>query len=285
MPRELPPVRHPSRWARSRSTRRAGVLGAVAAVAVALLAGCAGDDDAQVRAEPIESIIEGDIEIAPDPSGTTATLRVDTTVPVACAVIYGPDDTFGSVAVDGDMQGGAHEDHSPLLSGLQPDTEYRYVLQGSDAAGTFYRSEVMTFRTPPADPSTTAANLAAGGTVTGASSSSSPAFAPELAIDGDLATEWSTDGDGDDAWIELDLGEPREIAAVAYRTRQMSDGTAIVETFTVTIDGGEPLGPFPAGTAPVELAEPVTGRTVRFDADRTTGGNTGAVELQLFAPS
>lgn len=234
------------------------------------------------RAEPIESILESDIEVVTDPSGTAATLRVDTSVPVACAVIYGPDESFGAVAVDDDMRGGAHADHSPLLSGLRPDTEYRYVLQGSDPAGTFYRSDVMTFRTPPAAASATGSNFALDATVSAASSSFSAQFAPVQAIDGDLATEWSTDGDGEDAWIEIDLGQAREIAAVAYRTREMSDGTAIVETFTMTVDDGETLGPFSAGPTPIPLRQPISGRRLRFDAERTTGGNTGAVEIEVF---
>ncbi len=49
--------------------------------------------------------------MVPDPSGTAAILAVDT-----------------------DMQGGAHNDHGPLLTGLTPDTEYKYILRGSDAA-------------------------------------------------------------------------------------------------------------------------------------------------------
>jgi hypothetical protein len=62
----------------------------------------------------------------------------------------------------------------------------------------------------------------------------------------------------------------------------MTDGSAITETFTVTIDGTT-LGPFPAGPDPVVLDEPTTGRLLRFDADRTTGGNTGATEIEIYS--
>jgi hypothetical protein len=256
----------------------------VIAATIVVLAGCSSSDNSSNAVEPIEPILASDIEIVADPSGTNATFEVDTTIPVACAVVYGIDDSFGSIAVDNDMQGGAHQVHGPLLTGLAPDTEYQYLLQGFDAAGTIYRSDTMTFRTPPATESSLGTNIATAATVVGASSSFSDSFAPGLAIDGDLASEWSTAGDGDDAWIEIDLGTERVINGIAFRTREMTDGTAITETFIVTVDGS-PLGPFSAGSTPVELDEPVTGRVLRFDAERTTGGNTGATEIEIYATS
>ncbi|MDH3756033.1 MAG: discoidin domain-containing protein, partial [Acidimicrobiia bacterium] len=188
-----------------------------------LLAACASDSNDSASVESIDPILASDIDINVDPSGTTATLAVDTSIPVACAVIYGTDDTYGFIAVDNDMQGGAHHDHSPLLTALQPDTEYQYILQGSDAAGTIYRSEPLTFRTPPAIDNAFGTNIAPTGTITAVSSEFSDGFAATNAIDGDLGTEWSTAGDGDDASIEIDLGEVHEIAAVAFRTREMTD--------------------------------------------------------------
>jgi hypothetical protein len=256
---------------------------AASSIAVALIAaGCSGGDDNSTTIEPIEPILASAIEIDVDPSGTTASFSVATSIPVACAVVYGTDAAFGSIAVDNDMQGGAHVDHGPLLTGLAPDTEYQYVLQGSDASGTIYRSEVLTFRTPLAVDTGLGPNLASAGTVTAASSEFSGAFAAANAIDGDLGTEWSTDGDGDDAWIEIDLGGTKEIAAIAFRTRQMTDGTAITNNFTATIDD-QVFGPFAAGPEPVVLDDVTPGRIVRIDADDTTGGNTGATEIEIFS--
>ena len=55
-------------------------------------------------------------------------------------------------------------------------------------------------------------------------------------------------GDGDDAWITIDLGEPVDVVGIGYRSREMTDGTSIVDSFTVTVDGEQTLGPFSAGT-------------------------------------
>jgi len=254
----------------------------ISAAALAFIAaGCASGGPTNVEVLPIEPILSSEIVITPDASATTANLVVDTNIPVSCAVIYGTDDSFGQIAVDSDMQGGAHEDHGPLLTGLIPDTDYVYVLQGSDANGNIYRSETLSFRTPPATESALGTNIAPTGTAT-ASSEFSDGFAAQAAIDGNPGTEWSTAGDGDDAWIEVELPEEQAIASVAFRTRQMNDGTAITETFTVTIDGTV-LGPFPAGDAEAVFETAVTGSVLRFDAEQTTGGNTGATEIEIYA--
>lgn len=258
--------------------RRITIIAIMAAVAL-LLAACSTNDEAS-PIEPIEPILASAIELTFDPSGTTAALTVDTTIPVACAVIYGTDDTYGAIAVDNDMQGGAHHDHGPLLAGLAPDTEYQYILQGSDAAGTIYRSDTLTFRTPPATDTGLGTNIAPTGTITAVSSEFSDAFAATNAIDGNPATEWSTTGDGDNAYIEIDLGQTHEITAVALHTRQMTDGTAITNTYTVTIDD-QTLGPY-TSDEPALLDTPVTGQVVRIEADQTTGGNTGATEIEIY---
>jgi hypothetical protein len=256
----------------------------IAMVLAGFAVGCSSSDDSDRTARPIDQILDGPIVVVPDTTGTRATVEVTTSIPLACAVVYGLDGAFGSVAVDDDMAGGAHEDHSPLLAGLIPDTEYTYVLQGSAATGAFYRSEVLTFRTPVAAPAATAGrNVAPAGTVLGASSSFSERFDATLAIDGDTATEWSSDGDGDDAWIEIELDAITAVDGFALRSREMSDGTAIIETYTVTVDGGTALGPFSANDEDSAVDPPVSGKVFRFEAGSTTGGNTGATEIEILA--
>lgn len=252
---------------------------------VAVLAACGGGEQGDATADvlPIEDILATDLVVEPDPSGTVARARVETAIPVACAVVYGVTDSFGSIATDDDMAGGAHTVHSPLLSGLEPDTRYVYQLQGSDAEGNLYRSEVLEFRTPAAEVADVPGeNVAPQGTIAAVSSEFSDGFAAANAIDGDLATAWSSAGDGDDASITVDLGSEQRVTGVRLRSREMTDGTAITETYSVTLSDGSALGPFPADGSVAEVDAGTD--TVRFDAEQTTGGNTGAVEVEVFSP-
>jgi hypothetical protein len=250
------------------------ISGAFAVAIMLALGVMAQAGAAEVR--DFEEIAATPVVITPDPSGRAATLEVETTIDVACSVVYGTDETFGLIAVDSDMGGGAHADHQPLMGGLEPGTTYRYRVQGTAPDGTIYVSEVMTFSTPAA--AAGPPNLALEASVTGVSSEWSDAFAADNAIDGDPSTEWSSQGDGDDAWIEIDLGGERRIAEVVFRTRAMGDGSATTQTYRVTADG-EDLGTFPADETSSLEAE---ARTLRFDVETSTGGNTGAVEILVL---
>jgi hypothetical protein len=228
--------------------------------------------------KPFSKIQASPVAVTPDPSGRSAVLEVDTTIDVACSVIYGEDASFGLIAVDNDMDGGAHADHHPVMGGLTPDTEYQYRLQGTAPDGSIYVSEVMAFRTP-LEPVGGPLNLALDAVVTGVSSEYSDAFAAANAFDGDATTEWSSGGDGDDAWVEIDLGAPQAISEVIFRTRSMGDGTATTTTFTLTADGAA-FGPFPVDEE-IDLSD-VSAQVLRFEVATSTGGNTGAIEIRVM---
>ncbi|WP_346621782.1 discoidin domain-containing protein [Blastococcus montanus] len=258
----------------------------LAPVAVVLLAGCAAPAVPSAAGPEVRAAEQVFVEapvVVPDPSGTTATLQVSTSIDMACAVVFGRDESLGEgIATDADMGGGAHADHRATMRGLEPGTEYFYRVQGSGADGSLYRSELMSFRTLPAEAGAGAgANVAPGAEVVDVSSEFSDAFAAANAVDGDLGTEWSSRGDGDDASITVDLGRDVRVGGVALRSRSMSDGSSVVETFTVTVDGGQTYGPFEAGAAAVVNELDVTGRVLRIDAVSTTGGNTGAAEIEV----
>ncbi len=242
-------------------------------------------DSSEVR--DIAEIIVGDVDIDFDPTGNSAVFRLQTSIDVACAVAYGPTAALGSLATDADMAGGGHADHGPVLLGLTPGAEYMYRLQGVGPSGELYQGELMTFTVPVVAASDAASppsgtNIAVGATVVEVSSQFSDAFRGENAVDGDRSTEWSSRGDGDDAFIVVDLGSPESVIGVGFRTRQMSDGSAITNSFTITVDGGETFGPFTAGPGLAHAAVEFTGRVVRFDVETSTGGNTGAVEVEVY---
>ena len=258
----------------------AGLVGVIVLVAAACSDGTSDESDVVL---PFEDIAVGEVEIVTDPSGTAATLRVDTSIDAVCAVAFGPTEALGGLATDTDMQGGGHAQHSPLMRGLEPETTYLYRLQGVGEDGNLYRSDLMSFTTPAAgEAADPGPNAAVGASVVDVSSEFSAAFAASNAVDGDGATEWSSAGDGDDAYVVIDLGTEIEIVGVGFRTRTMSDGSSTAETFSVTVDG-ETFGPFPAGVGLATAEVRTAGQTVRFDVETSTGGNTGAVEVEVYA--
>lgn len=214
-----------------------------------------------------------------------------TTEPMICAIVWGEDDSFGRFNNSLSMNGTGIEQHDVVLPDVEAGVEYRYVVQGTTADGTLYRSDVGSFRIDPATTATLTVdrgeNLALDATVVEVSSEFSADFAGSFAFDGDTSTEWSTSGDGDDGFIIVDLGFDRQLGGVEFVTRSMADGTARTETFTVTVVDGDMLGPFRAAT----VAQPhpadidAAGRRVRFDIDASTGGNVGAVEIRVYGPT
>ena len=241
---------------------------------------------------PLDEIVDTDLEVTSFADDGSARLPLTTSVPVACSVIYGPTEAFGSLSVDQDMAGGAHSEHSPLLVGLQPETTYYYRVQGVDAEGTVYLSDLMTFTTPAFETGGDTDNLASperGATITGASSSFGNAAADERwgvhgAVDGNPNTEWSSAGDGDEAWIEVQLAQPAQIDQIMFESRSMSDGTGITHAFTITTGGGETYGPYDVPDAQSEYTFDVdfTAQTLRFDLVDTSGGNAGIVDVAVF---
>ena len=270
----------------------------VAVTAFSLLAvACGGTSASDSAVRPFEEIQASDLVFEADPFDPARSIfRVETTEPAICAIVWGETEALGNFNNSLAMNGTGIIDHDVFLPGAEQGKTYYFQLQGSTADGTLYQSELETFTIPVTEGSADSsademavhgANLAEAGTISDVSSEFSDTWAASNAIDGDFDSEWSTSGDGDDAFITIDLGSQETIAGVEFITRSMADGTAITTTYWVTIDGGERMGPFPAGTPAdfrfQELSD--TGRVIRFDAEDTTGGNTGAVEVRVFAPA
>lgn len=230
-------------------------------------------------------------ELRPD----SVTVTIDTTIPVVCAAVYGVTTAYGALATDTDMAGGGHTKHHPVLAGLAPDTAYQLRLQGVGPDGTLYVGDSTTFHTPPAvaqAENPLGRNVAlhsAGARVVAVSSNygggaMDSRFGGDNAIDGNPATEWSSAGDGDAAWIEIDLGRPVALSGLGLQTRTMGT-TAQINRFRVVTDSGETLGPFdiPAAGSVYSFPVEATARRLRFEVVASSGGNTGVAEIEAFA--
>ncbi len=270
-------------------TRRLPSIALAALAAPVLLLGACGrlssPGDSEAVLRPIAEILVDAPQI--EAGATSATVTATTRLPVACAVAYGTTHEYGSLATDTDMAGSGHAEHHPALVGLAPDTVYYLRLQGVGPDGTLYRGEEFTFRTLPAAGASGPANLAATARIVGVSSeygeASEGAFAAIRAIDGDLSTQWSSHGDGDDAWIEIELAAPTHVERVGFWTRTMGSSAQIL-SFRITTDQGEEFGPFElSGAAQIYTFDTdFTTRRLRFSAVETSGGNTGAVEIEVY---
>ncbi len=273
-------------------------MATIAVELILVVSACAGGNDASstsdTQVRPFSEVQADEFVFEADPTNSERGIfRVETTEPMICAIVWGETEALGNLNNSLAMNGTGIVDHDVYLPGALAGRTYYFQVQGSTADGTIYRSETATFTipegemaSPPTDSIDRGANLAIGATVVDVSSEFNSSFAAANAVDDSGTTEWSSAGDGDDAFITIDLGDIVEIAGVEFITRSMLDGTAITETFSVTVDDRNTYGPFSAGTAvdPNFAAIEGMGRVIRFDVDTSTGGNVGAVEVRVLGP-
>jgi len=268
------------RWA-------AATLCLIGVATLALLAaGCSSTDEDSV--EPLDEVLSGPIEIV-ELTSNGAAVQVTTDVDMVCSVVYGLDDSYGSQTTDPGMGELAHRQHFAPMRGLQPDTEYHYRVQGTATDGTIYASEDLTFRTLPEDDQAAGdnrlnvASANAGARVVDISSEFSATWSGANAIDDDAETEWSSAGDGDGAFITIELAEVYELSGIGLWTRTMG-ASAQISSFQVVTEDGTVLGPFDVPDATQMHVFPVTvaAQELRFEVLASSGGNTGAVELAAF---
>ncbi len=227
-----------------------------------------------------------------------AVVRFDTNIPTTCEASYGiVADVLDLSATDPNMvPGNLAMGHNVPLEDLMSSQTYFWRAMASNRDGKTYTSERFQFVTLASDQSPGIKNVAvlgAGATVMGVSSNfggvgNDASFGVNNAFDGMMATEWSSNGDGNDAWVELDFGQKRSLATFGFRSREMSDGTSIIQSVRLVFDGGETTaGPFmtpdPTVRYTFDFEQPISASTVRIEAVDTTGGNTGAREIEFFA--
>ena len=261
-----------------------------------ILAACGSTAEAGGEVRPFSEVQDSEFVFENDPTfPDRGIFRVVTTEAMICSITWGPTEELGNQNNDLAMNGTGIIEHNVLLPGAEPGVTYFFRVQGATAEGQLFQSELATFTLPIIDPAggdedmeeeAHGDNLAIGGSVVEVSSEFSAGFAGQNAIDDDLATEWASAGDGDDAFLTIDLGSVQEVAGVEFITRSMANGTAITNQFFVVVDDGDRLGPFATGNpaTPSFNAVTFTGRIIRFEIDTSTGGNTGAIEARVFAP-
>jgi F5/8 type C domain len=264
------------------------ILGLALSAACLGLAACGGSGRGGAgTVRDLGAIEVGKTRVRVAADGRSALVRVQTDPPTVCAIAYGRTASLGSIANDPSMGGTAIARHTVSLSGLAPDTTYYFRLTATDALGRVFQTpSLATFTTTPSKGAAAAGHdIAVGATIVAVSSQWSSDYRAANAVDGDLATEWSSNGDGDRAFVTIDLGRRRHVTGVAFLTREMSDGSAITRTFAVVVDGRRRYGPFPAGNRvqPRTAAVSFTGRRLRFEVVSSTGGNTGAAEIEVFS--
>lgn len=234
-----------------------------------------------------------------DQSGDRAVVRFDTALPTTCEASYGlAEPMLDATATDPDMEPGRLVvEHQVPLENLQPLTTYWYRARAEDERGRVHLSEVRSFTTSDGDAvlaMTNVARAAMGTTVVQTSSNwdmgaNDSLFGANNVTDGDMYTEWSSNGDGDGAYILLDFGQRRSLTHFGFRSRKMRDGSSITTSVRLLFEGGAVvLGPFetpdPDHRYAFGLGQTVNAQTVRLEVVTSSGGNTGAKEIQFFVP-
>jgi len=88
------------------------------------------------------------------------------------------------------------------------------------------------------------------------------------------------------ATTAIDPGSVQQAGTVTFITRSAADGSAITREFTVTRNGGNTSGPFPAD-ASVEARSadaPLPDQILGFDITTSIGGNVGVVDIRVLTP-
>ncbi len=239
---------------------------------------------------PAERVLQGGPDVS-EVEAQSALVSFGTTVPTLASTAFGPGEALGRSARMSHTE--PFTDHRVQLLALDPETQYRAEVALIDAAANVYRAEPVSFRTTAAPTSADGAfgpNLAVQGAVRAVSSNwggggDDSSFGADHAIDGDPKTEWSSDGEGDDAWIEIELAAPTEIAGVGVWSRTMGNSADILR-FRVLNGAGEALGEFDLPDVKRLHAfalAPTTLSVLRFEVVESTGGNTGLRELEVYA--
>ncbi|MFN2364158.1 MAG: discoidin domain-containing protein [Halarsenatibacteraceae bacterium] len=239
----------------------------------------------------VEASDEGFVNIpeVTEVSGSGASLEFSTAEPTLSSTAIGLAEDFGRVARASGRE--PARDHEVSLPGLESDSEYYSETITIDETGELIRSEMITFKTlelAEEDYGENFALLEKGADISGVSSNFgndiAGSFGALNAIDGDPGTEWSSQGEGDNAWIEIELAEKIKVTGFGFWSRTMGD-TGEITKLRVLDGAGEVLGEFEIPDAEKLYnfsLTPVQAQKLRFEVVESTGGNTGARVIRVY---
>ncbi len=228
-----------------------------------------------------------------------AVIKFDTTIPTTCEAQYGTSkEDLNKTARDPSMADGIFElVHEVPVEDLASGTTYFYRAKAADASGSIQYTEILSFTTLAGTAGGSAINVASqnqGAVISevssnfgGSGSGNDSAWGANNAIDDSMSSEWATNGDGNNAYVVINLSREYLLTGIGFRSRKMSDGSSIITSFKLVFADQSERGPFstpdPDQFYSFDFEAPVKSQQVRFVALTTTGGNTGAKAIQLFS--
>jgi hypothetical protein len=163
-----------------------------------------------------------------------AVLRFTTSRDTTCEAEFGVTSAnLDRTATDPNMDPGTYlTEHEVPLEDLTPKTKHYVVARAEDEMGEVFRSAVVEFTTTAGAAVDSLVNVAAaaqGSTVSAVSSNfglgaNDSTWGANKAFDGQMATEWATNGDGDGAFVEVDLGQSRSFTPGSRRALRVRSG-------------------------------------------------------------
>ncbi|MGE3725043.1 MAG: hypothetical protein AB7I41_05805 [Candidatus Sericytochromatia bacterium] len=185
--------------------------------------------------------------------------------------------------------------HQVPLEDLESGQTYYLRARAQDPQGNVFYSELLTFQTPVAEalpPGLKALALGDDFEVAGVSSQfggddfNGP-FGIHKAFDASMATEWSSQGDDNKAFVSLRFKQPQRLSHLAFRSREMTDGSSIIQSIRLILNEGEQvLGPFlspdPSQNYLFALNSSLNITGLKIETVSSSGGNTGAREIRFY---
>jgi hypothetical protein len=221
-----------------------------------------------------------------------ADVRFTSKVPTLASTAFGPDADYGRSAR---MASAAPLlSHEVPLMALTPGSAYMAHVLLIDQRATVFQHQPLEFETLEQTAiSETFNNIALldRGSVVSAVSGNwgggdlNSSYGANHAIDNNPTSEWSSDGEGNNAWIEITLEQPSEVNGIGFWTRTMGD-SAQISRFRVIANGDIVLGEFdlPDADQVFRFSVPETLVTqLRFEVVESSGGNTGARSIEVYS--